>query len=87
MNEAPDLSALAPMPPPYPPLPRFLFATGGGSPETPELPAIVPEEIEDMLGAAFYTMRGVYSMVSLRRTLDKLIREPTSIFPLGTRRK
>lgn len=85
MNEAPDLSMLVPAPPPYPPLPRFLFAAGGGSPKTPELPAIVPEEVEDMMGTAFHTMRGVYSIVSLHRTLDKLIKEPTRIFPIGTR--
>jgi len=73
---------LAPLPPPYPPLPRFFLA--GENPELPEFPRAA-REAEDMVGSAFEGIRTVHSVMQTRRTIDRLLREPTEIFPFGER--
>lgn len=77
-----NLESLAPMPPPYPPLPRLLFQ--GSSLELLKVPTEV-EEIEDVMSSIFQTVRGVHSAMQFRRQFDRLLRVPTRIFPFGKR--
>jgi len=83
-----------PASPPAPPIPRWLyrnvkgavpFKAGGSSP--PELPKIPKEaeEAEDIVSSVFQTTRGIHSTMQTRREIDRLLREPTKIFPFGER--
>lgn len=82
MAERITFTDLIPAPPPYPPLPRFLFM--GGNPEFPEFPRAA-QEAEDIVGSAFEGIRTVHSVMQTRRTIDRLLREPTTIWPFGER--
>jgi len=84
MPKSSDLKSLAPLPPPYPPLPRFIFEGGSSPPKLPKIPKEA-EEAEDIVSSVFQTTRGVHSMMQTRREIDRLLREPTKIFPFGER--
>jgi len=84
MPESLNLKSLAPSPPPYPPLPRFIFEGGSSPPELPKIPKEA-EEAEDVVGSVFEGVRGVHSAMQTRRRIDKLLREPTRLFPVGKR--
>jgi len=72
---------LAPLPPPYPPVPKFMVKDGS-PPELPEFPKPLAE-IEDMVMTGFNVSRGLASVARTRRRIDRLLREPTEIFPFG----
>ena len=84
MPKLPNLRSLAPLPPPYPPVPRFLFEGGSSPPELPKIPKEA-EELEDVVSSVFQTTRGIHSTMQTRREIDRLLREPTKIFPFGER--
>jgi len=84
MLESSNLESLAPLPPPYPPLPRFIFKGGSSPPELPKFPREM-EEAEDIVSSVFQTTRGIHSTMQTRREIDRLLREPTKIFPFGER--
>jgi len=84
MPKSLNLKSLAPSPPPYPPLPRFIFEGGSSPPELPKIPKEA-EEAEDIVSSVFQTTRGVHSIMQTRREIDRLLREPTKIFPFGER--
>ena len=48
MPESLNLKSLAPSPPPYPPLPRFIFEGSSSPPELPKIPKEA-EEAEDIV--------------------------------------
>jgi len=75
---------LLPALPPRPPLPRFLFEGGSSPPELPEFPEEA-REIEDIVSSIFQTTRGIHSTMQTRREIDRLLREPTRLFPMGER--
>jgi len=71
------LESLLPAPPPYPPIPRLLLQglmEGHSSPQFPEILRAPPEieVIEDIIGSIFHISRGIFSLISLRRTLEKI---------------
>jgi len=78
------IKSLLPALPPRPPLPRFIFEGGSSPPELPKFPREM-EEAEDIVGSAFEGVRGVHSTMQTRRRIDRLLREPTKIFPFGER--
>jgi len=78
------VKSLLPALPPYPPLPRFLFEGGSSPPELPEFPKEA-EEAEDIVSSVFQTTRGIHSTMQTRREIDRLLREPTRLFPMGER--
>jgi len=84
MAKSPNLKSLAPLPPPYPPLPRFIFEGSSSPPELPKIPKEA-EEAEDIVSSIFQTTRGIHSTMQTRREIDRLLREPTRIFPFGER--
>jgi len=84
MPKSSNLKSLTPLPPPYPPLPRFIFEGGSSPPELPKIPKEV-EEVEDIVSSIFQTTRGVHSAMQTRREIDRLLREPTKVFPFGER--
>jgi len=84
MLKSSNLKSLAPLPPPYPPLPRFIFEGGSSPPELPRIPKEA-EEAEDIVGSAFEGVRGIHSAMQTRRKIDRLLREPTRLFPMGER--
>jgi len=84
MPKSSNLESLAPLPPPYPPLPKFLFEKGSSPPELPEFPREM-EEAEDIVSSVFQTTRGIHSTMQTRREIDRLLREPTRLFPMGER--
>jgi len=84
MPKSSNRKSLAPLPPPYPPLPRFIFEGGSSPPELPKIPKEA-EEAEDIVSSVFQTTRGVHSIMQTRREIDRLLREPTKIFPFGER--
>jgi len=43
------------------------------------------EEAEDIVGSVFEGVRGIHSTMQTRREIDKLLREPTRLFPIGER--
>jgi len=75
---------LLPALPPRPPLPRFIFEEGSSPPELPKIPKEA-EEVEDVVGSVFEGVRGVHSAMQTRRRIDRLLREPTKVFPFGER--
>jgi len=84
MPKSLNLKSLAPSPPPYPPLPRFIFEGGSSPPELPKFPKEA-EEAEDIVSSVFQTTRGIHSTMQTRREIDRLLREPTVIWPFGPR--
>jgi len=43
------------------------------------------EEAEDIVSSVFQTTRGIHSTMQTRREIDRLLREPTRLFPMGER--
>jgi len=84
MPKSSNLKSLAPLPPPYPPLPRFIFEGGSSPSELPKIPKEA-EEAEDIVSSVFQTTRGVHSIMQTRREIDELLRKPTKVFPFGER--
>jgi len=78
------IKSLLPALPPRPPLPRFIFEGGSSPPELPKIPREA-EELEDVVSSIFQTTRGIHSTMQTRREIDRLLREPTKIFPFGER--
>jgi len=89
MNSSPKIPRdLLPMKPPAPPIPRFIgkfiFKGGSSPPELPKFPREM-EEAEDIVSSIFQTTRGIHSTMQTRREIDRLLREPTRLFPVGRR--